>query len=409
MAYQPLSPRTHLIFWTAATITFIAFIMLFKSVLFPFVLGIAIAYLLNPLVNKLGNIGFSRAPAAMMILLGFVIIILTITLLLAPVLVRELTELAQNMPGYIKNVIEQVKPLIERAQAMLGITEDQAITKILENGGGPAIKTFNVIFQNLVAGGQAVVDAMSIVVITPIVAYFMMKDWPAVTSWVHDLIPRHAEKDANSLLKKIDEKIAGFVRGQISVAVMLGIGYAVTLAIVGLKYGMLIGLASGLLSVIPMVGSAVGLIVSISVAWFQTMDITFVLIVGGIFLAGQVIEGNFLTPKLVGDSVGLHPLWVFFALVAGGSLLGILGMFLSVPVTASIGVITSFLLQKYKDSQYYTDINPVESVPEKKKPEKSEPSEKKTEKQSATKAKTGIKTNKNTSEKKSKKDSTNTD
>ena len=396
-----------MIFWTGATIAFIAFIVLFKSVLFPFVLGIAVAYLLNPLVNKLGNIGFSRAPAALMILLGFVIIILTITLLLAPVIVREVTELAQNMPGYIKNVIEQVKPLIERAQALLGVTEDQAIEKILQNGSGPAVKTFNVIYQNLVAGGQAIVDAMSVLVITPIVAYFMMKDWPAVTAWVHDLIPRHAEKDATKLLKQIDEKIAGFVRGQISVAVMLGVAYAVTLAIVGLKYGVLIGLASGLLSVIPMVGSAVGLIVSISVAWFQTMDITFVLIVGGIFLAGQVIEGNFLTPKLVGDSVGLHPLWVFFALVAGGSLLGILGMFLSVPVTASIGVITSFLLQKYKDSQYYTDMNPAESAPEEKTTEKSKTSDKKTKKQTAKKTtKTSAQTKKTA---KNKEDSNNAD
>jgi predicted PurR-regulated permease PerM len=157
------------------------------------------------------------------------------------------------------------------------------------------------------------------------------------------------------LLKEIDQKLSGFVRGQISVAVMLGIGYALALSIAGLKYGFLIGLGAGFLSVIPMVGSAVGLVVSVAVAWFQSGDMIFVLIIAGIFIAGQIIEGNFLTPKLVGDSVGLHPLWVFFALLAGGSLLGILGMFLAVPLAAVIGVLLSYAIYRYKQSPYYKD------------------------------------------------------
>ncbi len=171
------------------------------------------------------------------------------------------------------------------------------------------------------------------------------------------------------LLKQIDQKLSGFVRGQISVAVMLGVAYAIALTIAGLKYGFMIGLMSGLLSVIPMVGSAVGLIVSVAVAWFQAGDIVFVGIIAAIFIAGQVIEGNFLTPKLVGDSVGLHPLWVFFALLAGGSLLGILGMFLAVPVAAVIGVLLSFAIYKYKQSAYYLDAV-LEDQPKKKTPKK---------------------------------------
>lgn len=183
------------------------------------------------------------------------------------------------------------------------------------------------------------------------------------------------------LMKQIDEKLSGFVRGQITVAVVLGVAYAVMLTLAGLKYGFLIGLMSGLLSVIPMVGSAVGLVVSVAVAWFQAGEPTFVLLIAGIFIGGQVIEGNFLTPKLVGDSVGLHPLWVFFALLAGGSLLGILGMFLAVPVAAVIGVLLAFVLQKYKQSAYYQEAV-VESPPEKKKAAKS------SKKASSSKAKT---------------------
>ncbi len=203
-------------------------------------------------------------------------------------------------------------------------------------------------------------------IISLVVAYFMMAEWPAVTKWVRDLMPRHSEETIMGLLRQIDTKISGFVRGQISVAVVLGVSYAVMLTLAGLKYGFLIGLMSGLISVIPMVGSAVGLVVSVAVAWFQAGDIMFVLLIAGIFLGGQVIEGNFLTPKLVGDSVGLHPLWVFFALLAGGSLLGILGMFLSVPVTAVVGVLLSFAIQRYKESPYYLESD----VEEREKPEK---------------------------------------
>lgn len=170
------------------------------------------------------------------------------------------------------------------------------------------------------------------------------------------------------LLKQIDAKLSGFVRGQITVAVMLGLGYALALSLAGLKYGFLIGLTSGLLSVIPMVGSVVGLIISVLVAWFQAGEIGFVVLIAGIFIAGQLIEGNFLTPKLVGDSVGLHPLWVFFALLAGGSLLGVLGMFVAVPIAAVIGVLLSYGLHQYRKSAYYLGDDTVlkEAQPAKK-------------------------------------------
>lgn len=172
------------------------------------------------------------------------------------------------------------------------------------------------------------------------------------------------------LLKQINEKLAGFIRGQISVALFLAFAYAIALTLAGLKYGLLIGIMSGLLSVIPMVGSAVGLIVSVGVAWFQTGEWSYVAIIAAIFLSGQLIEGNFLTPKLVGDSVGLHPLWVFFALLAGGSLLGILGMFLAVPVAAVIGVLLSYALHKYKQSAYYQGTSKNIESPKKKKSKK---------------------------------------
>lgn len=390
MSYKPLKPSTHMIFWACAFVFFILTVILFKSVLLPFVLGIAVAYLLNPTVNKLGALGIARAPAAMMILGGFLILIIAAIGVISPVLYREFSEFSEELPGYIEKFWSLLSPLTAQLDQYVSGEDGKKIEDIVKENAGAAIKTANFVVQKLAAGGQAIMDVLSVAIFMPIVAYFMMKEWPSVTKWVQDLMPRHAEEVIMNLIKEIDAKISGFVRGQITVAVMLGVAYAICLTIAGLKYGFLIGLMSGFLSVIPMVGSAVGLVVSIAVAWFQSGDIMFVLMIGGIFVAGQLIEGNFLTPKLVGDSVGLHPLWVFFALLAGGSLLGILGMFLAVPIAAVIGVLLSFAIHKYKQSAYYLEMDQAEEKKKtkvKKSATKSKPKTKpKTEKPKKTKA-----------------------
>ncbi|MGH1456641.1 MAG: AI-2E family transporter [Alphaproteobacteria bacterium] len=369
MSVKPLQPKTHLIFWACAVTAFIAVVVMLQSALLPFVLGIAVAYLLNPIVNKLGQVGIARGPAAMMILGGFMIFLIGFIGVVSPIIYREITSFSQDLPGYIERIMAILAPLTEKLDTYIGGTDKQSIEEMLKNNSGSAVNAAKFVFSKLAAGGQAVMDIISVAIFMPVVAYFMMKEWPYVTKWAQDLMPHHSKEIIMDLLKQIDQKLSGFVRGQISVAVMLGVAYAIALTIAGLKYGFMIGLMSGLLSVIPMVGSAVGLIVSVAVAWFQAGDIVFVGIIAAIFIAGQVIEGNFLTPKLVGDSVGLHPLWVFFALLAGGSLLGILGMFLAVPVAAVIGVLLSFAIYKYKQSAYYLDAV-LEDQPKKKTPKK---------------------------------------
>lgn len=366
MSVKPLKPTTHMMFWACAVTFFVLVVMLFKSVLLPFVLGIAVAYLLNPMVNNLGRAGIGRVPASLMILGGFLIFFLGFIGVVSPILYREVAEFSDDLPQYIEKFWALIAPVTAMLDEYVGGEDKKDIETLLRENAGSATKAAQFIVQKLAAGSQAVMDVISVIVFMPIVAFFMMAEWPKVTKWVHDLMPRHSEEVIISLLKQIDEKLSGFVRGQLSVALFLGVAYAVALTIAGLKYGFLIGIMSGFLSVIPMVGSAVGLIVSIAVAWFQMGDITFVLIIAAIFIGGQVIEGNFLTPKLVGDSVGLHPLWVFFALLAGGSLLGVLGMFLAVPVAAVIGVLLSFGISKYKESAYYLDAELEEATPERK-------------------------------------------
>lgn len=351
-----MSARNHIIFWCLAFAVFVGAVWLFKGMLLPFVLGVAVAYLLNPIVNRLGGYGLARGPAALVILLTFLLFIGGIIAAVAPIAYDELVQLSKDMPGYTDKIAALAAPLTGWAQDLIGKKNGEELQALLSQHAGTALNVANLVLSRLVAGGQAVVDVISLVVIMPVVAYFMMKEWPKIAAWVVDLIPRHSERTIMGLLKEIDTKISGFVRGQISVAFILAVVYAICLSLAGLKYGFLIGLTSGFLSVIPMVGSAIGLIVSVGVACFQWLpdgEWIRIIAVAGIFIAGQIIEGNILTPKLVGDSVGLHPLWVFFALLAGGSLFGILGMFLAVPVAAVAGVLLAFGIAQYKASAFY--------------------------------------------------------
>ncbi|MFP4098342.1 MAG: AI-2E family transporter [Alphaproteobacteria bacterium] len=348
-----IMPWMHYIFWVIIALLCLAAILLLKSVLLPFVVGTAVAYILNPAVNRFGQIGIPRAPASLMILSGFMILIIALIAVISPTLINETKAFINDIPEYTAQVMEALKPLTGLLAKYTQGVERADLEDLLISNSQNATSLAKMVASRLAAGGQTVFDIISFVFFMPIVAYFMMKEWPGITRWIEDLIPRHAKDDVMELLKKINNKLSGFIRGQLSVALVLGAAYAIALTIAGLKYGLLIGLMSGLISIIPMVGSTIGLLVSIGVAWLQAGEWTYVLLVAAIFISGQLIEGNFLTPKLVGDSVGLHPLWVFFALLAGGSLLGVLGMFLAVPVTAIIGVLISFALHKYKRSAYY--------------------------------------------------------
>lgn len=343
----------HIAFWAVMLALFWGAVILFQDVLLPFVLGLAVAYLLNPAVNKIAAMGCSRALAALLILGGFLLVFGLVIGGISPIVYHEFLDLYQDLPLYIEKFWSITAPITAMIEDHIGAADVQNIEALLKENSGSAAQVAQFILQKIGAGGQALVDLLSVAFFMPIVAYFMMKEWPRMTAWAQGLIPRPMEATVLDLLSQIDGKIAGFVRGQITVSVTLGLGYAVALSLVGLKYGFVIGLGAGLLSIIPMVGSVVGLLVGMAVAWFQTGSLFFVAVVAGVFALGQVIEGNFLTPKLVGESVGLHPLWVFFALLAGGSLLGLLGMFLAVPVAAVIGVLLGFGLRQYRASAYY--------------------------------------------------------
>jgi predicted PurR-regulated permease PerM len=209
------------------------------------------------------------------------------------------------------------------------------------------------VFSHLVTGSLAVFNVLSLVFITPVVTFYLLRDWKTVTRLVDSWLPRAHAETIRTQLRAIDVTLAGFVRGQAMVCVALASFYGLGLTVVGLDLGLVVGLAAGLGSFIPYFGTVSGFVVGLGLAVAQSQDWTLAAMVAGVFVVGNLLEGNILAPKLVGEKIGLHPVWVIFALLAGGALFGFLGILLALPVTAVIGVLTRFALSRYLESSLY--------------------------------------------------------
>ena len=347
-------------FWAVAVLIILIFVWLFRAVLTPFVLGIVIAYLLNPLVKRFSTKGIKRTTSSALILFVFFFVLAITLVLVSPIIARESAQLIDAMPSYLDKFFAQIQPYTTWLQERMGENYIEDAKTLIKNNASKVLSLSGGIAGGLAAGGQAIIGMATILVLTPLVSFYMMREWPAITKWVQDLVPRQNERVFNSLTSQIDSKLSGFIRGQLSVAFLLGLIYAIALSFAGLNYGFLIGITAGVLSIIPMVGSTIGLLAAVIVAWFQSGELSYVGIIAAIFIVGQIVEGNVLSPKLLGDSVGLHPLWILFALMAGGSLFGILGMLLAVPIAAVVGVLMNFTLQEYKKSMLYTQALDVD-------------------------------------------------
>jgi predicted PurR-regulated permease PerM len=291
-----------------------------------------------------------------MLVLSFTLIALILAIIL-PALYNELLSLIESLPAYIAAVKAFLAPHIELIKAKIGFTDQVDLLALAMKQQEVAFKASGSVLNGLASGGSSVLTMVSILALTPLSAFFFIREWPHIIRFLDGLLPRTHEKTLKSLLLKMHNIVSGFIRGQLMVASFLGVCYAVALKLAGLEYGVIIGLSAGLLSIIPMLGAVGGLLAASLTAWLTTGDIGYTGIIAGIFIFGQIVEGNFLTPKLVGEQVGLHPLWVIFAVMAGGALMGIAGMFLAVPVAAIIGVLIGFSLDHYKTTQLYTGLN----------------------------------------------------
>ncbi|AJC78725.1 transporter permease protein [Rhizobium etli bv. phaseoli str. IE4803] len=353
------SLKRQIFFWVAVLVFFIAFLYVFSSILLPFIAGMAIAYFLDPVADRLQRLGLSRMMATIVILIAFVITFTLALMILIPVLASQFNDFAERLPGYISQLqqfIDNSKNslLPEWVRSQAGTIKDN-FSGILSEGMGFLTGLFAQIWNS----GKAIVDVISLLVVTPVVAFYILLDWDRMVAKVDQWIPRDYVADVRQIAKEIDQAIAGFIRGQGSLCLILGIYYAAGLSLVGLNFGLLIGLFAGMISFIPYVGSLVGLVLSVGVAIVQFWpDYPWIGLVIVIFFSGQFLEGNILQPKLVGSSVGLHPVWLMFALFAFGALFGFVGLLVAVPAAAAVGVLVRFALSRYLQSDLYFGGSP---------------------------------------------------
>jgi predicted PurR-regulated permease PerM len=351
------------IFWTAVLIVFVGLLWLLSPILLPFVVGMAIAYMLDPLTTRLTRRGLSRLVAALVILAGFVVVAIGLSLLVVPVLVKQfsgfISQFIGNLPNYVHYIQSWVDdpqhPLLKRILGDSFTQTDKSISDLML----PAIGYLNGVLGSVLARGPALVSILSLVIVAPVVAFYLICDWNRVLDSVDSLIPLPERETVRRLAREIDASISAYVHGQSLVCLILGCYYAIVLTAVGVKFGLLIGVVSGFISFVPYVGSFTALIISVCSAmeqFYPHWDRIF--IVAGVVLFGQFIEGNILAPKLVGRSVGLHPVWLIFALFAFGYLFGFVGLLLAVPLAAAAGVLTRFALQRYRASPLYTGNGP---------------------------------------------------
>ncbi len=347
-----LPVREQVKYWGLATAVFFALLWLLGDVLLPFLVGGAIAYFLDPIADRLENLGLSRAAATSVITLGMVLTLVLLVLAVIPTLVSQTAALVNAAPEIAKRMqaflIERF-PELQDSTSTLRQTLAQIAQFIQSKGATLA--------QGIVSSAMSVVSAVIFIVVVPVVSFYMLLDWDKMVARIDGLLPRDHAPVLRDLAKEIDRVLAGFVRGQMSVCLSLGIYYSAALMLAGLDFGLVVGAIAGAVTFIPYVGAIIGGVLAIGLALFQFWgDWVSIGIIAAIFAIGQFIEGNILTPRLVGQSIGLHPIWLLLALSAFGSLFGFVGMLIAVPVAAALGVLTRFGADRYQQSLLYRGI-----------------------------------------------------
>ncbi|MCC6735696.1 MAG: AI-2E family transporter [Bauldia sp.] len=351
--------RRQVWFWLGALVVLVAFLFVFSSILLPFVAGAALAYLLDPIADWLERRGLSRTAATLLMLVIFAVVFVLILVLLVPALVAQLSGLIAQLPDFALRLQELVEPLINSQFAHDIGLDPETIRGQLGNFVEPAATWLAAIVASIWSGGQALLGVLSLLVITPVVAFYLLHDWDRMIARVDHWLPRQHAPAIRDLAGQMSRAISAFVRGQGLLCLILGIFYAAALSAIGLNFGLLIGLGAGLLSFIPFVGTAVGFIASVGVAAIQfPPEWLWVAITAAIFVFGQFLEGYILQPRLLGNSVGLHPVWLMFALFAFSLLFGFVGTLIAVPVAAMVGVLVRFALNQYLSSPYYGESPP---------------------------------------------------
>ena len=344
-------------FWIAVLAAVIVAVVLLREVLLPFVAGMLLAYLLDPLAIRLERLGMNRLIATLTIVGSFVFGVAALVILTAPVVVGELAYFIENFPLYIKRMqglaTDPNRPWLSKLVGEGLAYAEQSVGELTTL----ATAWLRDFLRSVWTGGRALISAFSLLVVTPIVACYLIYGWKKMVAAIDKWIPPAQRDTVRALAREINDTIGGFVIGQGMLCVILAVFYATALSFLGLKHGLLIGIAAGLISFVPYLGSLGGLVISTCVAIAQFWPHWAVIwIVPAIFFVGQTVSDYLLSPYFVGRRVNLNPVWIMFALFAFGYLFGFVGLLIAVPLASAIGVLTRFALERYYQSVFYTAI-----------------------------------------------------
>ena len=329
---------------------------LFQGILTPFVLAAVIAYFLDPLATRLARLGVRRSLAAALLVFLLMALALVAGLLLYPVILSQIGILVQRLPAYVAGVAALLQEGLLRLEEAFGPEMmDERLRALAINQAGAMLSWLGTAATRLIGGGFALFQVFTLVVVVPVVAFYLLRDWQAMLGRIESWLPRRNAAVLRQLARDTDRVLSAWLRGQLLCCVALGVFYAVALQLVGLELGLTIGLMSGLLTFIPYVGSLTGFVSAVLLAMGQFGTWNEVMLVVGIFIVGQTIEGYVIYPYLLGDRVELHAVWVIFALFAGGVAFGFLGVLLAVPMAAALGVVARYWLRRYLESPLYLD------------------------------------------------------
>jgi predicted PurR-regulated permease PerM len=332
---------------------------LFSSILLPFVLAAGIAYFLDPPATHLQRHGVPRTLAATVLMLALVVLVLLFILLLYPLLISQVAMLLARIPSYIGMVRGAADDVLVRLQEALGPeVVDERLRQLVAGQAGSVLAFIGSAIASMIGGGFALFSLLTVLVVTPIVAFYLLRDWPAVVANVDSWLPRRYADVLRAQAREVDRILSAWLRGQALCSMALTIFYAVGLSLVGLDLALVVGMTAGVLSFIPYVGTITGLVVGLGLAMAQFQDGGGVLMVLGVFVVGNILENYVIYPRFLGDRVELHAVWVIFALFAGGAAFGFLGVLLAVPAAAVAGVLARFWLRRYMASSLYLDPPP---------------------------------------------------
>ena len=348
-----MTTKERMLFWVIIFSVLGFFLTRVHNILLPFVVATATAYFLNPAVEKLEKYGLGRIAATMVIIGSFFILIILAATLLIPELYHQLLDLGHKIPEYTSYAKTVLIPKIAKNAVRFNPSIESDLQNMLKKFSGTLFGILGNGLEDFWQSSLAIVNLLSLLVITPVVTFHMLKNWDQVLAKINSLLPLTSAKEIRTQCKLIDNALSGYIRGQTNVCLILGLYYGFGLTLTGLQFGFVVGFMTGILTFIPYIGVFIGTAAGLGLACFQFDSTSHILAVAGVFILGQLLEGNIITPKLVGDKVGLSPIWLIFGMLSGASLFGFLGVLIAVPATAIVGVLIRFLIGKYTSSALY--------------------------------------------------------